>query len=371
MSVEVDRDAMLAVLRQVVEVVESRNTIPVLGNLVVEARGGTMTITGTDLNIQATATVQATGEMLTTISKDKLVAAVSSFRAGKMTLKQEDGKGAVVLRQGRGQRTLQTLSAEHFPRMPALENAARFSMPVERFRRLFDATHVAMANDPTRPYLEGVYLHLFNGGALRAAACDGHRAIRVEADVPAGAEEMPGVIIPRKAVTLLRRLMVKREGAVSIAVTAKAVDIEVDGVRVVAKVIDGTYPDYERTIPSSGEHNLVLAPACLIEPVSAVAAVVNGEGDKKIRAVHFVLDGETREVRTKDSHGTFAIEPLDAEVEGGAFEFAVNHQYLTGIIASFSEAGKVTVSMRDAASPMRVTGDHDPDLVAVIMPMRI
>lgn len=237
---------------------------------------------------------------------------------------------------------------------------------------MIEATRPAAAtNDAGRPYLEGIYLDSADG-RLCAAATDGYRCIQASADAPGGIDGFKGAIIGNRAVGLLRKLLNKASGEASVRLTAKAIEVTVGDAVLCAKLIDHDYPDYRRTIPSPGDLSLTIARDGLIDPVGAVAAVIDAEGAAKSRAVAIHLGAEEeREVRASDVSGTQAVEPLDCEVVGGPFVFGVNGKFLREVAAVFSEAAKLTVSMVNPAAPMRVTSDRDPDLVAVVMPMKI
>ncbi|WP_210357631.1 DNA polymerase III subunit beta [Sphingomonas beigongshangi] len=369
MTVEIERDALLGALRAVADVVQARTTIPVLANLHLEVAGGRMTVTGTDLDLQASATAEAVGDLLTTVDKGKLLAAAVSFKAGKVRI--EASQGRAVLKQGRAQRTISTLPATDFPRRGAIANGTAFRIAGKTLLRLLDAASIAQSTEETRYYLMGVLLHV-EEGKLRCVATDGHRLVRAEADVPAGAEPLPDIIVPTKTVTLLRRLLGKADTEVAIVASDKAITFAIGNVSINSKIVEGTFPIYQRIIPTPGCHVIVGARDAIVEAFQATAAIVNAEGDLKVRAVKVTLDpsGE-HEVSAQDSTGSHAIEPLDVAVEGGAFSFGVNHKYLVQVAGIFGEAGSLTMTMADSAAPMRITGDRDPDLIAVLMPMRV
>lgn len=371
MKLEIERDALLAALRQVVDVVQSRNTIPVLGNLLLVAEGGELRITGTDLDLQATARVIAAGELRTTVDKDKLLAAVTSLKPGLLTF-DKTGNDPLVIKQGRGQRKLTTLPAEDFPCRAQPENPAIFKLPAASLSRLFEATFCAMSKEEVRYYLGGVFLHIVDG-KLRAAATDGHRMIRAEMAAPEGTEALRDTIVPDKTVNHMRRILAKADGEVTVRVSDRAIQFEVGGAEIASKVIDGTFPDYERVVPGEQGNKLELARDALLDPVQAVAAVLSAEGDKiKVRSVAFNLkEGDDGcEVTGQDSGGTFAQEPLDVTYSGEPIRFGLNHGYAVSVGNIFSESAMLRLWIADPKAPIRVTSDKDPDLLAVIMPMR-
>lgn len=373
MKVEVERDALMSAVRAVIDVVEARTTIPVLSNMLVEAEGGSLTLTGTDLDLQVSATVPAAGEMKTTVDARKLQAAVDSLSKGKVTIAPIDGRAAVTLKAGRGQRILPTLAATDFPKRGPITDARSFAIPGGDLSRILDTASVAMSTEETRYYLNGIYIHPWEG-RLRGAATDGHRLVRVEVALPAGSDTMEGVILPRKAVGHLRKLLAKHDGTVDVEATTAAMSFQIGGVRVLTKLIEGTFPDYNRIIPEHAGRGFTCRPAVVAETVSAVTAVTAPEGEKmKVRSVVLAIASAPHEseARAKDQTGTSANEALDVEPVGAPIQFGVNRDYLRSLVALFRENGAMTLDIRDPAAPMKLTGEHDPDLVAIVMPMRV
>ena len=365
----VDRDALLGALRQVADVVEARTTIPVLSNLKLIAAGDVLTVTGTDLDRWASVTVPATGAIDTTIPKDKLLAAVSSFGEGMLTL--ASAPGAVTVKQGRGTRKLATLAATDFPNPVVPETATQFTLPASALLRLLDTTQVAQSTEETRYYLCGVLLHVFDG-ELRAAATDGFRLVRAGMAAPDGAAGMPDSIVPSKTVGLLRRLGAKTDGEVTLEIGAGFVVARVGRATLHSKLIDGTFPDYSRVIPPPGKRRLRGMRDALTSAVDAVAAVIDAEGDRvKVRSVAIELrPDDASEVEASDTSGTAASEPLTVNYEGEPQRVGVNSRYFQQLAGIFADDAAVTIEIADPAAPMRWTSDKDPDLVAVLMPLR-
>lgn len=372
MTVEVDRDALKGALAAVADVVAGRTTIPILSNLMIVAESGQLHLTGTDLDIEATAQIEAAGDLSTTVSKEKLVAAITSLKPGRLTIAPAATPGAITIKQGRSVRTLATLPVSDFPKREQLQGGTRFRLQGPALTRLIETTYSAQSVEEVRYYLCGILLHV-REGHLVAAATDGHRLVRAETAAPEGCEAMPDSIVPSKTVTLLRKLLSKVDAEVSIALTERAILFEIGSIRVASKLIEGTYPDYQRTIPSLCGNVLTLQRDALIEPVEAVAAVVNPEGEQvKRRAVVFDLTkGDEHEISARDSAGSSASEAIDCTYEGDPIRFGLNQRYAVTIASIFSDNATLTLSISDPAAPIRVTSDKDPDVVAVMMPMRV
>ena len=371
MTVAVERDALLVALLQVADVVEARNTIPVLSNLLIEAGDGRMTITGTDLDMQVSAVVAAAGEISTTIAKDKLLAAVQSFRAGDLTIAPIEGRLAVMVKQGRGQRTLPTLPADTFPARKAIDGGTVFDIPAQTLRRLFEVGGVAQSAEETRYYLCGIHLHVMDG-RLHAVSTDGHRLIRATIDPPHGAEQLPAMIVGTKAVKQIKKLVGKVDGSVTIRATEERIVAAVGGATVNAALVEGTYPDYTRIIPPVADNVITIQRDALMGPIEAVAAVINPEGDKiKVRGLTFTLaEGEEGVVAARDQSGADASEPLAMTYAGQPIIFGANKQYLATLAGAMADGATLTITIADPKSALLITSDKDPDVTAMMMPMR-
>lgn len=373
MTVEIERDALLGALQQVNGVIEARNTIPVLSNVLFVVEDGTVTLTGTDLQIEANATAAAVGEMKTTLPSDKILAAAKSFKPGKLMIAPVAGRSAVTVKQGRGVRTISTLAADDYPKLPALADAVRFTLTSDALARLFGACRIAQSSEETRYYLCGVFMHIVDE-KLRAVATDGHRLVRAEVDLPAGAAGMDDIIVPSKAVGQVLALIGKISGEVAIEVNSKAIQFRIGTSTIISKLVEGTFPDYTRVIPAEGRHVISVTREQFIAPVASVAAIVNAEGDKiKVRAVAFDFgsDADAHEVSAKDQTGTSATEPVEASLTGEPIRFGLNSQYGRDVAGIFAEGSALTISLDGNASPLRFSSDKDPDLIGVCMPMRV
>ena len=373
MKVEIERDALIAALEQVKGVIEARTTIPVLSNVLFVVEDGVLTVTGTDLDLEANAVAPASGEIRTTLPSDKILLAAKGFKSGKLTIAPVEGRGAVTVKQGRGVRTIPTLPSDDFPKRKALANAVAFGIPSDALARLFGACRIAQSSEESRYYLCGVFVHVADD-KLRAAATDGHRLVRAEADLPDGAAGMNDIIVPSKAVGHILQLLGKFSGEVRMEVSGDAIQFLIGGSTIISKLVDGRYPDYSRVIPDQGDQVITITREQFIAPVAAVSAIVNAEGDKtKVRTVAFDFGAgeDAHEVSAKDQTGTSAIEPLEASFTGSPIRFALNSQYARDVAGIFAEGSSLTISLNGPASPLRIVSDKDADLVGVVMPMRV
>lgn len=369
---EIDRDALLGALREVATVVPGRTTIPVLANVLMECAEGRLSITATDLDLQATTTVEAAGELSITLPSDKMLAAVQSLRPGRIALEPVANRpSSIRFKQGRNQRTLSGLPATDFPKRPDLVRAKSFAMPAVALTRLLETTQVAQSTEEARYYMCGVFLHVFEG-QLYAAASDGHRLVRCAADTPDGADGMPDSIVGSKIVALLRKLLSKFEGTVSLGFTDRAVTFALGQTVINAALINGTFPDYRRVIPQPTATKLVVSRNEVATAAGGVIAVVSGEGKDKVRRIRVEIgaDGEC-ELSTQDDTGADASELVSGAVTGRPQAIGVNGKYFAAALAIFSDAAQVSIAFDDPAAPILITAETDPDLVAVVMPMRV
>ncbi len=282
MKINVERGAFLKALCHVQSVVERRNTIPILSNVMIEAAKGRLKLTATDLDIEVVESLPA--DVLrngaATAPAHMLYDIVRKLPEGAQVqaelLSSEGGRLAVSAGSVRFE--LACLPKEDFPQMTAGALPHRFRLAADDLKRLIDKTRFAISTEETRFYLNGIYLHAAKDGktpTMRAAATDGHRLARYELDLPDGAADMPGVIVPRKTVTELRRLLDDAEGAIDISLSDTKVQFSTDGVELTSKLIDGTFPDYQRVIPAGNDKVLVLDAkefAHAVDRVSTISA---------------------------------------------------------------------------------------------------
>ncbi|MDE3116825.1 MAG: DNA polymerase III subunit beta [Pseudomonadota bacterium] len=373
MKITVERGAFLKALSHIQSVVERRNTIPILSNVMIEAGKGRLKLTATDLDIEIVESIPA--DVLrngsATAPAHMLYDIVRKLPEGAQVqaelLTSEGGRLAVSA--GTVRFELACLPKEDFPQMAAGPLPHRFRLAADDLKRLIDKTRFAISTEETRFYLNGIYLHAAKDGkakAMRAVATDGHRLARYELDLPDGAAEMPGVIVPRKTVAELRRLLDDAEGAIDVSLSDTKIQFTTDGVELTSKLIDGTFPDYQRVIPSGNDKALVLDSkefAHAVDRVSTISA-------DKTRAVKLNLaqDRVTLSVVNPDS-GT-ATEEVGATYSAAPIEIGFNARYLLDITGQI-EGKEVRFLLSDAGSPTIIEDTDDPRTLYVLMPMRV
>ena len=376
MKLTIERAALLKALAHAQSVVERRNTIPILSNVLLEANSsGGLALTATDMDLaiaeQAPASVAQPGA--TTVSVHTLHDIVRKLPEGaEIEMSTGDGDGdanQLSLRGGRSRFKLPTLPRDDFPMLG--DNADlphNFSVPAAELKTLIDRTRFAISTEETRYYLNGIYLHAAKGkdAGLRAVATDGHRLARAETALPAGAAGMPGVIVPRKTVNELYKLVQDATDAVAVALSDTKVRFALDSVVLTSKLIDGTFPDYERVIPVGNDKAMELDCkefAAAVDRCSTIAA-------EKSRAVKLSLKKNSLTVSASSPENGTANEELEVDYKGGAMEIGFNARYLMDICGQMA-GGKARFMLADAASPTIIRDADDDAALYVLMPMRV
>lgn len=388
-SAKITARDLKAALALASKVIERRNTIPILGNIMMTARAGVLAIDATDLDVEISAQIplidgDGVDVSFATVS---LGAAVDALKAAKpdqiVTIENHaaespDGAPVVSIAFGPVALRLQTLPREDFPSFSALPiESPSFNMNAAEFSGLVTAPAFAMSKEETRYYLNGVYLHpvqVTKAGAykLRAVATDGHRLCIETADAPDGAAAMPGIILPRKTVNLIAPAL-KKSAAVCVTVSAVRVVIQSERVRIVSKLIDGTFPDYERVCPHNPPRLASFDARALADNVKALMAV---SADRS-RSIRFSFNGRlVGQVNNPESGSASFEQALKSHsvkgVDGEPAEMQIgfNGEYVNAALAAFDYADGVQIGMSDAQSPVEFTAPGTARRV-VVMPLRV
>ena len=372
MKLTIERAALLKSLAHVQSVVERRNTIPILSNVLIEAGDGRLELTATDMDLtiveQVAAEVADPGA--TTAPAHTLYDIVRKLPEGaQVQLVTSGDAGQMTLSSGRSTFTLSTLPKEDFPAGGADALPRNFSMAAGELKNLVDRTRFAISTEETRYYLNGIYLHATASGevaVLRAVATDGHRLARFEMPLPSGAQEIPGVIVPRKTVGELRKLIEESDQPVQVALSDTKVRFAFDSTVLTSKLIDGTFPDYERVIPSGNDK--VMGVNCRV--FSAAVDRVSTISTEKSRAIKLSLAGSTLTLSATSPESGSAVEEIEVEYDGDALEIGFNSRYLLDIAQQIEGEGAEFV-LSDASSPTIVRDVDDASALYVLMPMRV
>jgi|TARA_R110002072_G_scaffold106760_19_gene233096 DNA polymerase-3 subunit beta len=372
MKLIIERAALLRSLAHVQSVVERRNTIPILANVLIEASNGLVSLTATDMDLTI---VERTGANTvepgaTTAPAHTLYDIIRKLPDGsEVELSTSGDGGQLSLRAGRSNFTLATLPQEDFPATASSDLPQAFELQVEEAKHLVDRTRFAISTEETRYYLNGIYLHAAESGGvgvLRAVATDGHRLARFEMPLPSGAEGMPGVIVPRKTVGELRKLIDECDSAIEVALSETKVRFTFGRTVLTSKLIDGTFPDYERVIPSGNDKVMEVDCKAFASAVDRVSTI----STEKSRAIKVVLSNGSVTLSATSPDAGSAEEDLPIKYDGPTIEIGFNSRYLLDI-ASQIEGEGAEFTLADASSPTIVRDVTDASALYVLMPMRV
>lgn len=372
MKISIERGTLLKAVSQAQSVVERRNTIPILANVLIEAEGNEVQFRATDLDIEvldkSPAQVERAGA--TTVAATTLHEIVRKLPDGALVVLTADAAaGRLTVEAGRSNFSLATLPKEDFPVMASSEYDTSFSAKAAVLRRLFDKSKFAISTEETRYYLNGVYMHVSEsdgGQVLRCVATDGHRLARIDADLPEGAAAMPGVIVPRKTVGELRKLLEDDDMDIAVSVSETKIRFATPNITLTSKVIDGTFPDYTRVIPQGNTRRLEVDAAEFAKAVDRVATV----SSERSRAVKLQL-GEDRLILSVNAPDSGAAEEELAVAYGDEpLEIGFNAKYLLEIANQVDRENAVFL-FNSSGDPTLMREGNDTSAVYVVMPMRV
>lgn len=372
MKFSIERAALLKAISQAQSVVERRNTIPILANVLIEADGADVSMRATDLDIEVVDKVSAHVERAgaTTVSAVTLHEIVRKLPDGALIQLSDDGvSGRLTVEAGRSNFSLATLPKEDFPVMANSEYSCNFSAPAPVLRRLFDKSKFAISTEETRYYLNGVYMHVSEsegGKVLRCVATDGHRLARIDADLPEGAADMVGVIVPRKTVGELRKLLDDDDMIVAVSVSETKVRFATPDITLTSKVIDGTFPDYTRVIPQGNTKRMEVDAAEFASAVDRVATV----SSERSRAVKLSLEEDKLTLSVNAPDAGAAEEELTVAYGDEKLEIGFNAKYLLEIANQVDRENAVFM-FNASGDPALMREGNDTSAVYVVMPMRV
>ncbi|GJD46351.1 Beta sliding clamp [Methylobacterium cerastii] len=372
MRVTVERAALLRSLGHVHRVVERRNTIPILSNVLLRATDGGLQLRATDLDIEVTETVPAdvSDPGATTVPAHVIYDIVRKLPEGAQVSLETGGEsGQMTIRSGRSRFALGALPEGDFPDLAAGELPHSFQIAASDLKRLIEKTQFAISTEETRYYLNGIYLHTIEseGLKLRAVATDGHRLARVEIDAPEGSAGMPGIIVPRKAVAEIQKLV--DDGGDSVAIDLSPAKIRLrfaSGVTLISKLIDGTFPDYQRVIPAGNDKRLTVERDAFARAVDRVSTISSERG----RAVKLGLQEGRLSLSVNNPDSGSATEELDVDYEAAGLDIGFNARYLLDITGQL-EGDTALFKLADPGSPTLIQDREGASALYVLMPMRV
>ena len=374
MKLKADRATLLKALAHIQSVAEKRNTIPILANVMIAVKDGRLSLTATDMEIAVVEQVAATTtrDGSTTAPAGTLYDIVRKLPEGAVIeLDHAGGDAQLALRAGRYATSLVALPTDDFPSMTAGSLPHRFHLSGLTLRGLIDRTRFAISTEETRYYLNGIYLHAADSdGArvLRAVATDGHRLARVEEPLPEGAEGIPGVIVPRKTVAELRKLLDEESGDIEVGLSDTRIQFTVGTIMLTSKLIDGTFPEYERVIPRDNDKILRVGKKDFSDAVARVAAI----SSERSRPVKLSLARDLLVLSAASPEQGTATEELDGDrvtYTAGPLEIGFQARYLNDITDQITD--QVEFRLSDGSAPTVVRDSADSAALYVLMPMRV
>ncbi len=380
MNITIERAALLRSLGHVQSVVERRTTIPILSNVLLKAAGSELSLSATDMELEIVEAVPAAvvraGQI--TAPAHTLYEIVRKLPDGSQIELDCGGDSSVLtLRSGRSQFKLGCLPVDDFPQFVSGNLSHRFELAASDLRALIDRTRFAISTEETRYYLNGIYIHASRtvtgtgpGAAdlpvLRAVATDGHRLARIEMPLPEGAATIPGVIIPRKTVNEIRKLIDEAAARIEISVSETKIRFAFDSITVISKLIDGTFPDYERVIPVGNDKIMELHAKPFAAAVDRVATI----STEKSRAIKLTLRRNTLTLSATSPEAGSATEDFEVHYDGPLIEIGFNSRYLLDIVQQI-DGDIARFIMADLAAPAIIRDSADGGALYVLMPMRV
>ncbi len=371
MKLSIDRSALLRSLNHMQGVVEKRNTIPILSNVLMKAEDGVLSLSSTDMDLEINESVAANVS-----SAGATTAPAHTFHDivrklpddSEITIELNAEGTQISLHAGRSKFKLSCLPVADFPEISVKELPCNFSIPASDLRALIDRTKFAMSTEETRYYLNGIYVHEFdNDGVkvLRAVSTDGHRLARFEMPLPEGASDMPSVIIPRKAIGEVRKLIEDAADMIQISLSENKIRFAFDHIVLTSKLIDGTFPDYQRVIPQGNDKIVEVDPKSFTRAIDRVSTISDG----KSRALKVTLNGNLMTLSASSPEAGSATEEL--EINGdSSMEIGFNAKYLLDITSQIEGDG-CRLTLADSASPTIIQDNSDPSALYVLMPLRV
>ncbi len=376
MKITIERAALIKALGHVQSVVERRNTIPILSNVLISAEGEHAHFAATDLDMKMEESISAevAAPGATTAPALTLYEIVRKLPEGSQAVLETSPDGArLTLSAGRSRFALPCLPASDFPVVSADGFAANFELGKAELARLIDKTRFAISTEETRFYLNGIHMHVVDAQTagsdapmLRAVATDGARLALADNPLPDGAASMPGVIIPRKTVQEVRRLLDDADDLVRIGVSEAKIKIEFGSATLTSKLIDGAYPDYARVIPKGNDKKLIVDNGDFQKAVDRVATI----SAERSRAVKLTLGADTLTLTVNNPDAGQATEELSVDFQADPLEIGFNAKFLLDIVAQV-EGATTEVRLADAASPALVLDTADAHAKYVLMPLRV
>ena len=375
MEFKINSTDLLKALSHIHGIVEVRHTLPILSNIILEAKDDKLILSSTNLDIYCSDKIKA--EVLQ--SGEVSVSAVTFFEiikrlpsGSEVLMIMEEGENEIRLTCGRSKFNLSTLKTDDFPIISDSDLSTNFVLSADELIRIIDKTKFAVSNEETRYYLNGIFLHKAERNSiqfLRAVATDGHRLAQYDIPLPQGAEDITGIIIPKKTIYELRKVLDDANGDVSVSLNENKIKFSFNDLKVVSKVIDGTFPDYTKVIPQKNDKNFKTNNFDLKNAIDRVSAVAANE-ESKSKAIKFCIENNSLSLSVESQSKGSANEMIDVNYSGDKVDIGFNSKYIIDICNEV-DGDEINISLSDSISPAIILDKTDENLFFVLMPMRI
>ena len=375
MEFKINSTDLLKALSHIHGIVEVRHTLPILSNIILEAKDDKLILSSTNLDIYCSDKIKA--EVLK--SGEVSVSAVTFFEiikrlpsGSEVLMIMEEGENEIRLTCGRSKFNLSTLKTDDFPIISDSDLSTNFVLSADELIRIIDKTKFAVSNEETRYYLNGIFLHKAERNSiqfLRAVATDGHRLAQYDIPLPQGAEDITGIIIPKKTIYELRKVLDDANGDVSVSLNENKIKFSFNDLKVVSKVIDGTFPDYTKVIPQKNDKNFKTNNSDLKNAIDRVSAVAANE-ESKSKAIKFCIENNSLSLSAESQSKGSANEMIDVNYSGDKVDIGFNSKYIIDICNEV-DGDEISISLSDSISPAIILDKTDENLFFVLMPMRI
>ncbi len=375
MEIKVNSSDLLKALNHIHGIVEVRHTLPILSNIVLSAGNDELSLSSTNLDIFCSDKIDT--EIVT--SGEISVPAITFFEIVKrlpsgsdVILSMADEDTELVLKCGRSKFNLSTLKTEDFPILSDKDLSTNFVISADELSRMIDKTKFAISNEETRYYLNGIFFHKAESNSikfLRAVATDGHRLAQYDIPLPQGADEITGIIIPKKTVFELRKVLDDADGDVSVSLNENKIKFSFNNLKIISKVIDGTFPDYTKVIPQNNDKKFKTNNSELKNAIDRVSAVAINE-ETKSKAIKLTIENNKLNLSVESQSKGSAKEEIDISYNNEKVDIGFNSRYLLDICNEV-DGDEIDVNLLDSISPAIILDKTDENLFFVLMPMRI
>ena len=375
MEIKANSSDLLKALNHIHGIVEVRHTLPILSNIVLSAENNELSLSSTNLDIFCSDKIDAeivnSGEIsVSAITFFEIVKRLPSGSDVILSMSDEDTE--LILKCGRSKFNLSTLRTEDFPILSDKDLSTNFVISADELSRMIDKTKFAISNEETRYYLNGIFFHKAESNSikfLRAVATDGHRLAQYDIPLPQGAEEITGIIIPKKTVFELRKVLDDADGDVSVSLNENKIKFSFNNLKIISKVIDGTFPDYTKVIPQNNDKKFKTNNSELKNAIDRVSAVAINE-ETKSKAIKLTIENNKLNLSVESQSKGSAKEEIDISYSNEKVDIGFNSRYLLDICNEV-DGDEIDVNLLDSISPAIILDKTDENLFFVLMPMRI